>query len=58
MRVQLVFDSYLKLWYFKQILNNKKMKTDRKSRSLCGECTEAEMELAVHAYKASVKSLG
>ena len=58
MRVQLVFDSYIKLWYFKQILISKKLKTDRKKCSLSGECTEAELELAVHAYKASVRQVG
>jgi hypothetical protein len=55
MRVQLVFNSFFKLWYFKLLLNSKKLKINRKTRSLCGECTEAELELAVHAYKASVK---
>jgi hypothetical protein len=55
MRVQLVFNSFLKLWYFKLLLNRKKLKINRKTRTLSGDCTEAELELAVHAYEASVR---
>ena len=58
MRVQLVFNSFFKLWYFKQLCNGKKLKVNFKACSLSGECSEAEMELAVFAYKASVKPVG
>jgi len=55
MRVQLVFNSFFKLWNFRQLCNRKKLKINFKTRSLIGECSEAEMELAIYAYEASVR---
>jgi hypothetical protein len=58
MRVQLVFNSFFKLWYFKQIVNDKNFKTSLKNCSISGECTESEITLAVYAYQARVKEIG
>lgn len=55
MRVQLVFNSFFKLWYFRQLRNRKKLKVNLKTCSLTGDCSEAELELAMYAYEASVK---
>jgi hypothetical protein len=57
MKVQLVFNSFFQLWYFRNLCNKKNLKINFKNRSLLGTCSEAEMELAIHAYKASVKQV-
>jgi len=57
MKVQLVFHSFFELWFFRLLVNKKELKWNKKTKSLSGNCTEAELELAVHAYHASVQDI-
>jgi len=56
-KVTIVFTSLLRLWDYKGILNKRLVQTKFTKRSLTCFCTEAEIELARHAYHASVEEM-
>jgi hypothetical protein len=51
-KVNLVFRTLWELWDFKQVIKDHVTKTVFSKRVLVGELTEAEIELAIHAYHA------
>jgi hypothetical protein len=56
-KVRIVFDSLLKLWDFKGVLRKSVLQTFCMKNSLICLCTEAEIELAIHAYHAKVEEV-
>ncbi len=57
MKVKIVFPSLFQLWDFKQMFRRRVLKTACWRRSLICLCSEAEIELAIHAYDAKVVSV-
>lgn len=55
-KVKIVFPSLFELWDFKQMFRNRVLKTICLRRSLICLCSEAEIELAIYAYKAKVEN--
>lgn len=53
-KVRLVFPSLFQLWDFKQVFRTSVLKTICSKRSLVCLCSDALLELAVHAYNAKV----
>ena len=58
MKVHLVFRTLWELWYFKNLTKDHITKTLFRKKSLVGNLTEAEIELAVHAYHARAERAG
>lgn len=56
-KVRIVFASLFELWEFKQVLRKSVLQTFCMKRSLTCMCTEAEIELAIHAYHAQVEEI-
>ena len=57
-KVRIVFPSLLMLWDFKQVFGKRVLKTVCLKRTLICTCSEAEIELAIHAYSAKVETEG
>ncbi len=55
MRVTIVFNSLLKLWDFKQLLQRRPVRTNVFRKLIVCDCTEAEISLAQFAYAAKVE---
>jgi hypothetical protein len=56
-KVRIVFDCRVKLWDFKQVLCRSVLCTIFWKRSIICLCTEAEIQLARHAYDAKVEEI-
>ena len=54
-KVKIVFPSLFQLWDFKQIFPKRVLETRCRKHSLICICTEEEIELAIHAYRATVE---
>ena len=56
-KVKIIFNSLIELWDFKQVLPKSVLQTMCMKRSLTCLCSEAEIELAIHAYHAKVEEI-
>jgi len=56
-KVNLVFRTLWELWDFKQLIKEHTTKSIFRKRALEGELTEAEIELAIHAYHARAEKM-